>query len=146
MSRQTRTRSVQERSFQALATALAVVPIVAGIAGIAFGPVLGPDTPTSAVPVASEYRFLSVVYVAFGLQMAWALRRPRDRTSVVRASLLVIVVGGLARTLSLLIDGNPGGLLLTALLIEVVGAPLLLTWHLRLYPLRAADVASPRPT
>lgn len=121
-------------SLPALIGALAVlglIPVATGVLGVVLGPVLGPTTPVVPVPVASEYRFLSVIWLAFGLQLWWSLRRPGERATVTRAALLVIFVGGLGRALSLARDGYPGPALTVALVIELAAVPALLLWHLR---------------
>ncbi|MGL5908554.1 MAG: DUF4345 family protein, partial [Phycicoccus sp.] len=53
--------------------ALGLVPVLTGGLGVALGPVFGRDAPAVPAQVASEYRFLSVVWIAVGLLLWWSL-------------------------------------------------------------------------
>lgn len=122
-------------SRRALLVLIGIVGAIAvggGGAGIVLGAVTSADPQRVAVATSSEYRFLSGVWLALGLSLWWSLVRPETRAGMTRIVLIVAITGGLGRLVSLLVDGWPGAGFVSALVIELIGLPLLLWWHLRI--------------
>lgn len=122
---------------RALLAAIAVIGAIAvgtGAFGVATGTTLAPSNGDRARFFDSEYRFVSTVWLATGLALWWSIREPARRAHVTRAVLAAIVAGGLARVVSVVAVGWPYPVFTGALVIELVGVPLLLWAHLRAYP------------
>jgi hypothetical protein len=108
------------------------VPIGVGI----FGIILGPEWLRGATPLAtdvdSHFRFLSGLFLAVGVSIALCIRDIEEQG--VRFSTLgsLIVIGGLARLLSMLGTGIPSKWHLIGLAAELVVMPLLIAWQMRL--------------
>jgi hypothetical protein len=118
--------------FTIVVALLALVPVSAGLAGVIFGPgFLGLDAPWPA-DLASHLRFLSGIFLAFGLSW-WLCLWDLDRSaSHFRLLGILTICGGLARLASLFLDGTPSAGHLLGLCLELIGVPLLLAWHGRL--------------
>ena|SRR5688572_22748441 len=110
------------RPVRALLTLTGVVAIVAGLYGV----FTGLDGMSGASPgsanVDSEYRFLSVFWVAYGAFTLRAARRPRVAPRLVCGLMLVLFCGGLARALSWALEGRPDDVYLVLLALEL-GVP-----------------------
>lgn len=122
----------QLRILQVLIAVLALIPVGAGVAGIALGPrFLGADAPWPA-DLDSHLRFLSGVFLVVGL--AWWSCVPDIARKGPRLRLLVLMtfVGGLARLVSFVHAGPPSAGHLGGLAMELVIAPLLVLWHARI--------------
>ncbi|MFI5937521.1 DUF4345 domain-containing protein [Actinoplanes sp. NPDC051494] len=118
-------------------TALGVVPVLTGAAGVIGGLRLSPDDTTTTPYFDSEYRFISVWWLAAGVLLWWSLRRPQPRAAVTRGILAVMVLGGLARLLGVVLAGPPPVPFLVAMAVELLGVPALLVWHRRVFPVRS---------
>jgi hypothetical protein len=108
---------------------LGSIAVAAGSAGILLGPVLGPDTAPVGPDVDSEYRFLSAIWLSWGLALWWSSRRLHARVAVTRVLLLAAVAGGLARLVSALVVGWPNPVLRAALAVELLVVPAVVLWH-----------------
>lgn len=117
------------------------MPLASGLVGILLGPVFGPDQPPVSPSVDSEYRFVSAIWATAGLLLWWSLRCPGARARATRTVLVAIIVGGVARLTSFLAVGPPMPLFVVALVVELLGVPLLLWWHVRAFPSRPDSVA-----
>jgi hypothetical protein len=125
-------RAAQIRALQASVLVLALVPIVAGLAGAAYGiEIFG-----SAVPLGNDAgstgRYLCGVLLAIGLGF-WTTV-PSIEAQGVRFRLLVslVVVGGLARLVGLVVAGQPSPAVLAGLAMELGVTPALALWRERL--------------
>ena len=129
------------RSRRALLIVLAIVgviPVLTGAARIVGGLRFSPDDITTTPYLDSEYRFLSVWWVAAGVLLWWSLRRPGQRAVVTRFLLTVMVLGGLARLVGAVLDGLPPAPFQASMAIELLGIPALLLWHRRTFPSQPA--------
>lgn len=115
-----------------LAVALGgLVPVSAGLAGALLGPgMLGPEVVSPAAD--SHYRYLSGLLLGLGLGFWSTLPDPRRHTGRFRLLTAIVVLGGLARLLGLVLHGAPGGPMLAALGMELGVTPLLCLWQARL--------------
>ncbi|MDB5375347.1 MAG: hypothetical protein JWP04_3989 [Belnapia sp.] len=137
-----------------LAVALGgLVPVSAGLAGALLGPgmlgteilgaeilraeilgaeILGAEIPAASLAVDSHYRYLSGLLLGIGLGFWSTLPDPLRHTSRFRLLTAIVVLGGLARLLGLVLRGAPGRPMLAALGMELVVTPLLCLWQARL--------------
>lgn len=93
---------------------------------------LGPRAIPGSVPVNatmdSEDRFYACLFLGFGIALTWAGRDLVGRRSIFRALMLTFFVGGLARVVSWLDVGPPGGLFIFLGALELLLPPVLLVW------------------
>lgn len=109
--------------------ALALIPIVAGLATA----ILGGDAVRGAgeidVNVGSELRYYSVFYVGFGLYL-WSLApRVAERGRELRWAAGLLFCGGLARALGIAMDGRPATDYLVLMGIELTLPVMLVLWQ-----------------
>lgn len=118
----------QRRLLQASIAILAMLPVFAGLAGVVMGPSFLTET-KPPVDLSSHVRFLSGLFLAFGL--AWYSCIPAIETKAERIRLLAILTfsGGLARLYSLIADGVPSAGHVLGLGVELVVVPCLVIWH-----------------
>jgi hypothetical protein len=118
--------------FTIVVALLALVPVCAGLAGVVLGPgFLRLEEPWPA-DLASHLRFLSGLFLAFGISW-WLCLWDLDRSApTFRLLGLLTICGGLARLLSLGLDGTPSTGHLMGLALELIVVPCLLRWHRRI--------------
>jgi Domain of unknown function (DUF4345) len=125
------------RLLQIAVAVAALVPITAGLAGIVIGPtVFGPDA--RGVSLDSHVRYLSGLLLGIGLGFLSFIPRITNVTREVRLLTSLVVLGGLARLLSLLLLGVPSAGMMFGLVMELVVTPALCLWQSRV-----ARIASP---
>jgi len=127
-----------KRLLLVLLGALGAVPVATGLLAIFGGAESAPGGGPVPASVDSEYRFVNVFWVAAGLILWWTLRRPLERALVTRVVLAIVVAGGVARVISVLVVGWPHPVYIGAMVVELVVVPLLIVWHARQYPIRRA--------
>ncbi|WP_291296649.1 DUF4345 domain-containing protein [Elioraea sp.] len=103
----------------------ALVPLAAGVAGVAtgFGFLGAGDLPIGA---ASHARYLSGLLLGLGLASLWCAARLGERRGVFATLCLVVIVGGAARAVGLVVDGMPPWEHVAALVMELGVVPALL--------------------
>ena len=109
--------------------ALSVVPIGAGGAGVLLGPALVGAGGTGSVDLDSHFRYLSGLLLAIGLLFVAAVPHIERHGAWLRTGAAIVVCGGLARLLSLVLVGSPSPPHLAALVIELAVVPLLALWQ-----------------
>lgn len=125
-------RRGERRLLQATVALLALVPIAAGAAGVVGGPgFLGLARPWPE-DLDSHFRYLSGLFLALGLGFWSCLPGIERRGARFRLLGGLVVAGGLARLLSLLLAGTPSAGHLAGLGLELVAVPLLLLWQRRI--------------
>ncbi len=118
---------------------LAVIAVLGGIAvatgalGVVGGTTFAPGGGDQPSFFDSEYRFISTIWLATGVALWWSICEPARRAVVTRTILAVFVLGGLSRIVSIAAVGWPYPAFTVAMLIEVVGIPLVLVWHVRAF-------------
>lgn len=132
MTRQRIPRAFEIKVLQVVVAVLALVPIVAGLAGAVFGiGVFGPAV--SLGPDAdSTGRYLSGLLLAIGLAF-WSTV-PAIEAQGVRFRLLTLLVftGGMARLIGVLLVGLASPVMLFGLVMELFVTPGLAFWRERL--------------
>lgn len=123
---------IERRLLQVVVAVACLLPLVIGGLGILRGPV--PFGHLAEVPrdLDSHFRYISGIFFATGLGFLSCL--PRIERKGPRFRLLggLIVVGGLARGVSLVAIGTPSTGHLLGLGMETVVVPLLMLWQWRL--------------
>jgi hypothetical protein len=122
---------------------LGVIPVLTGLAGVVGGLQFSPDDTSDTPYFDSEYRFISVWWVAAGVLLWWSLREPQHRATVTRSLLAVMVLGGLARLLGVALVGLPPAPFQVSMAVELLLIPALLVWHWRVFP--APSTTTPGP-
>jgi hypothetical protein len=123
---------MEKRALQATIAVLACLPIFAGLAGVVLGPrFLGLDAPWPA-DLDSHLRFLSGLFLAFGLAWWSCIPRIERKTKRIRLLGICTVAGGLARLYSVMLAGAPSAGHLAGLVMELVAVPLILFWQARI--------------
>ncbi len=132
------------RALQVLTSILGVIPIATGLVGL-----LGLRDPLyvrfGVVPnvvLDSNLRFFSGVWLGVGGAIFWTVSGIERKGPMYRALWSMIFLGGLGRVLSILDAGLPPAPFLGVLLLELVGAPVFVLWHLRI---EAQYVAAAKP-
>ena len=112
---------------------LALVPLSASLAGILYGPTAftapGLPFPTD---LDSHFRYLSGIFLAVGFGFLSCIPRIETKGAHFRLLTLLVVTGGLARLLSLLLTGAPSPPHLAGLGLELIVVPLLALWQRRI--------------
>ncbi len=120
----------ERRLLQIVVALGSLVPIIAGVAGIALGPAM---VDAGAAPVAADSHFGYLSGLLLGIGVAFATTVPAIEHRAARFRLLtaIVVTGGLGRLISLLARGTPGKPMLAALIMELVVTPALALWQSR---------------
>jgi hypothetical protein len=123
---------MDERRALQLAVALAsLVPISAGAVGILLGGamvgIVGASTDAD-----SHFRYLSGLLLGLGIVFLSSVPRIERHGARFRLLGLLVVIGGLARLLSLCLRGGPSGPVLFALVMELAVTPGLVLWQARI--------------
>ena len=114
-----------------LAVAIAgLVPVSAGLAGALLGPAML-ALPTDPPELDSHYRYLSGLLLGIGLAYWSLIPNIAHRTAAFRLLTALVVTGGLARLLGLILHGPPPTPMLLALAMELLVTPLLALWQSR---------------
>ncbi len=118
----------QRRLLQATIAVLAMLPVFAGLAGVATGPgFLGEET--APADLDSHVRFLSGFFLAVGIAWYSCIPAIEKKTDRIRLLAILTFAGGLARLYSLLIVGVPSAGHVLGLGIELIVVPCLVVWH-----------------
>lgn len=131
---------LEKRTLQGAVALASLVPIIAGGSGMLLGPgMLGGD-PAELTSLDSHFRYLSGLLFAVGLGYASTIARIETKSR--RFGLLtgIVFVGGIGRLLSAAMTGLPSTAGLGALGMELVVAPALAGWQIRVA--RRAERAS----
>jgi hypothetical protein len=122
-------RQTSKLLLQVAVTIGCLVPILAGGAGLVLGPELVAAGLVGGADLDSHFRYLSGLLLGIGIAYAASIpgiERHRGRFLMLGA---IVVLGGLARLLSVLLAGPPSPVMLGALAIELVVTPALTVWQ-----------------
>jgi len=120
----------ERRLLQIVVALASLVPISAGAMGVLFGPAM---VDVIGAPVSADSHYRSLSGLLLGIGIAFATSVPRIETHAARFRLLaaIVVAGGLARLLSLILRGVPDKPMLFGLAMELVITPALAVWQAR---------------
>ena len=121
----------ERRALQVAVALASLVPISAGAAGIALGAAMVGAVGASA-DTDSHFRYLSGLLLGLGIVFLASVPRIERRAARFRLLGLLVVIGGLARLLSLCLRGDPSGPSLFALVMELAVTPGLVLWQGRI--------------
>jgi hypothetical protein len=119
----------ERRYLQRTVAVLALVPVSAGLFGVLFGPALTGDQ--VSVSADSHFRYLSGLLLGIGLLFWSTTPAIEEKTGRFRLLTLLVVIGGLARLIGLLLTGIPSLYMLSSLALELVVTPILALWQTR---------------
>ena len=111
---------------------LAVVPIATGLMDIVAGAAVLPGNPPVTPELDSNYRFFATIWFGAGLVLAWIVPRVERATTPLRAVCGVVFLGGLARCLSIVLQGMPAPMFVAFTVLELVAPPILILWQNRI--------------
>jgi len=126
----TMTPRTERRALQIAIAILALVPVGAGLAGVLLGPAMV-DGLSGTASQDSHMRYLSGLLLAIGVvwwTMVPAIERHGARVRLLTA---LVVCGGFARLLSMVLVGMPSKPMLAALVMELVVTPAIALWQAR---------------
>ena len=120
----------ERRLLQRVVAVAALVPVLAGLAGVVLG-MRGLTGDTLSVSADSHFRYLSGLLLGIGLLFWWTVPRIEERGTLFRFLTLVVVLGGLSRLSGLFLTGVPSLAMLGGLGMELVVTPLVCLWQVR---------------
>jgi hypothetical protein len=110
---------------------LGLVPVLAGLAGILWGPAMIQSLPFADISLDSHYRYLSGLLFGIGLVFWSCIPKIEVQTARFRILTLIVFIGGLARLYALAYIGMPDRHMLIGLAMELVITPSLAYWQSR---------------
>jgi hypothetical protein len=120
----------QERTYLQRTVAVAgLVPVAAGLFGVLLGTSLTGDR--TSISADSHFRYLSGLLLGIGILFWSTLPRIGQKSTLFRHLCLVVVLGGLARLLGLVLTGVPSIAMMGGLFMELVVTPALCLWQIR---------------
>lgn len=120
----------QERSYLQRAVAVAaLVPVTAGLFGVLMGSSLTGDR--TSISADSHFRYLSGLLLGIGILFWSTLPTIERQNSLFRHLCLVVVLGGLARLLGLVLTGVPSFAMIGGMFMELAVTPALFLWQMR---------------
>lgn len=133
----------ERRLLQMAVGAACLVPLGAGAMGVASGPdMIRGISGSVAADLDSHFRYLSGLLLGIGLGFAACISSIERRGPLFGTLSGIVVIGGLARLLSLVLAGAPGTSHLFGLGMELGIVPLLFCWQRRIARRCAAHVNS----
>lgn len=126
------TPAIERRLLQIAVAAASIVPLSMGALSVlrSADVLKGVDHPLP-IDLDSHFRYLSGLLLGIGVAFVAAIPTVESRGTLFRTLGFVILVGGLARLLSLLQAGMPGPGHLFGLLMELAVVPLIVIWQAR---------------
>jgi len=110
-----------------------LVPVGGGLLGVVTGPRLAEATAfAGSVSQDSHFRYLSGLLLGIGLAFWAMVPRIAAHGTAFRLLAAIVVTGGLARLLALVLHGPPDAPMLFALGMELGVTPLLCLWQWRI--------------
>jgi len=108
------------RALRILVIVMGVTCVVIGLVHVAAGIASVPGEAHSGATVDSRERFYGVLFAAYGGAWLWAGRRAVLPVDLVRALAAVMFLGGIARLLSIAVNGAPQWFQTVLLVVELV--------------------------
>jgi hypothetical protein len=124
------TPRTERRALQIAVALLALLPVGAGLAGVLQGPAMIEGSAGTA-SADSHLRYLSGLLLAIGAAWWSTIAGIERQGARVRLLAAIVVCGGLARLLSLLVVGVPSRSMLFGLVMELVVTPAIALWQAR---------------
>lgn len=133
---------IGRRGLQVTLAVLGTIPLATGLLDVFGGPPAVPGGQQANASVDSVFRFNATFWLATGVLFYWIIPRVEQVTTVLRALMGVVFLGGFARLLSIAVTGAPHPVLIGAIVIELGLPPVLVFWQSRIASTgRAPEVA-----
>lgn len=123
---------MQHKILKTVIVFLGLIAFFSGGAGVFLGPEYMPNGVSPDASLDSQYRFANVFWLAAAPALWWSVRDLYNRRHVTRVVLFIAIVGGFARLLSVFITGWPFIAFTAAMILELVGVPLIIWWHYKI--------------
>jgi hypothetical protein len=115
---------------------LGLIPILTGALNLMlgasalniFGAAVSPDVLNNVV-IDSQIRFLGAIWLGVGIVLYWALPAIEKQTTLFRLLIGSIFLGGIGRSISAFSVGTPPNHLIAAIVLELIGMPLIILWQ-----------------
>ncbi|HEX7783832.1 MAG TPA: DUF4345 domain-containing protein [Sphingobium sp.] len=140
------TPHIEKRLLQTVVSIACVVPLLAGTMGIVLGAAWYKGVETPPVDLNSHFRYLSGLLLAIGISFLRCVPDIEIKTERFRLLCFLVIVGGLARLVSMVIEGLPSQGQIFGLGMELIVVPLLMLWQGRLDRRFQIIVHPPRET
>lgn len=117
-----------KRSLQIALAVLSLIPLISGGLGLVFG--VGRFVPldAAAAPLDSQFRFLSAVYIGFGL-LIWRIIPSIEKHGWIASTIVgAVFAGGIARVYSAHLLGAASPQMIAAAALELT-SPILILWQ-----------------
>lgn len=121
----------ERRLLQMVMALTLLLPLTAAIAGVVRGPAWLGHGLVVPIDLDSHFRYVSGLFLMMLLLFASCIPDIEHKTARIRLLGMMVVAGGVARLLSLILVGAPSTGHLIGLGIELVETPLLLLWQTR---------------
>ena len=122
-------RLTEKKILQIVVTLACLVPLSAGLAGALKGVAL---LDHGNINLDSHFRYLSGLLLGIGLGFLSTIPDIERHGARIRLMTLIVVIGGIARLLGVLLTGLPNLIMLAALAMELIVTPSLCLWQHRL--------------
>src|SRR5262245_53082367 len=122
---------VSKHLLQVTVAVLALIPTLAGAAGILVGPAFLTGEAPATANLDSHLRFLSGIFFAVGLAFYATIPSIERKGALFRLAAALVFTGGLGRLISLLAVGTPTWPHLAGLVMELAVVPALVMWQAR---------------
>lgn len=112
--------------FRPLVFSIGAICVVIGLVDVMLGLSWVPDTGDYTASLDGHVRFFGAVFAGYGAIWIWAARQDPVAVRAVRFLALVMFVGGLGRTASMVVHEVPHPLFIGLAVVELVVPPLVL--------------------
>jgi hypothetical protein len=124
---------MSKRALQIVMGLLALIPVATGLVGLSglHDPLYVRFGVVPNVPLDSNLRFYSGVWLGVGIAIYAILKRIGQHGTLFRALWGMIFLGGIGRLFSWISAGAPPAPFIGVIVLELVGAPLFIWWQHR---------------
>jgi hypothetical protein len=140
------TPHIEKRLLQTVVSIACIVPLIAGTTGILLGAEWYKGIETPPVDLNSHFRYLSGLLLAIGISFLRCVPDIEIKTERFRLLCFLVICGGLARLVSMVLEGLPSQGQIFGLGMELIVVPLLMVWQGRLDRRFQIIVHPPRET
>ena len=124
---------LEKRLLQGATAVACIVPLAAGGQGVVeSAAMIGDVERPLPIDLDSHFRYLSGLLVGIGIGFLACIKNIERKGSAYRLLAMIVVVGGLARLLSAVQFGLPGGGHRFGLIMELLVVPALALWQFRI--------------
>ena len=125
---------MSKRILQIATAVLATIPVLTGVIGMSglSDPIYASAGLPANALLDSNLRFLSGVWLGLGLALYWLIPKIEKQTVLFRAIWGMIFLGGVGRLISMLFLALPPIPFVGFTILEIVGAPIFISWQARL--------------